>query len=342
MNQSKRWPSRPGWGRSFPSIALLPLLAILLLPGAALGQSGSVLHEGLVIAPRLGIAYVMHPGGGIDAVNLASGAVQWRSDKAAKPLAIAGDRLIAQAESRGARALHLVALDARSGASRDSIRIPLPAGVAATVTDTPAGSFRVRAEATGSDLSVRWEATGVGTVAQGILPAENEGQAPSLDGAPSVAAGTAIVDLASSSLRVKEEPAVRLAHTATLSRSALQELSEPAVREATGRQMLSADGRHVLVTEAIESAGVSLDRYRWTVYERASGTRLGSVPSMVSATPFLVVGRTLYHTVPAHAVRQDGKFVESPFSLRAVDLKTGAQAWTRAAAETEFRGPFPP
>jgi hypothetical protein len=301
-----------------------------------------VLHEGVVIAPRLGVAYVMHPGGGIDAVSLASGAVQWRSDKAAKPLAIAGDRLIAQAESRGAHVLQLVALDARSGASRDSVRIPLPAGVAATVADTPAGSFRVRADAAGSELAVRWEATGVGTVAQGILPAENEGQAPSLDGAPSVAAGTAVVDLASSSLRLKEEPAVRLAQAGTLSRAALQELSEPAVKGTTGRQMLSADGRHVVVTEPIESTGFSLDRYRWTVYERASGTRLGSVSAMVSATPFVVVGKTLYHTVPAHAVRRDGKFDEHPFSLRAVDLKTGAEAWTKAAGDTAFRGPFPP
>src|SRR5215203_3122330 len=103
MNQSKRWPSRPSWGRSVPTIALLPLLAILLLPGAALGQSpghGVALQEGVVIAPRLGLAYVMHPGGGIDAVDLASGALRWRSDRAAKPLALSGDRLIAQAESR--------------------------------------------------------------------------------------------------------------------------------------------------------------------------------------------------------------------------------------------------
>jgi hypothetical protein len=284
----------------------------------------------------------MHPGGGVDAVDLASGSLRWRSDKASKPLALAGDRLIAQAESRGASALHLVALDARSGASRDSVRIPLPAGIAATVVDTPAGSFRVRADATGSELAVRWEATGIGTVAQGILPAENEGQAPTLDGAPSVASGAAVVDLASPSLRVKDEPTVRLAQTATLARAALQELSEPAVKGPAGRQMLSADGRHVLVTEPIEAGGFSLDRYRWTLYDRASGARLGSASALVSATPFVVVGKTLYHTVPAHAVRRDGKFDERPFSLRAVDLKTGAEAWTKAAGDTSFRGPFPP
>lgn len=351
MNQSKQWPSRPSWGRSVLSIVLLPLLAILLLPGAALGEPrstssdasdrGALLLEGMVIAPRLDIAYLMHPGGGIRAVDLASGAVRWRSDKASKPLALVGDRLIAQAETRGDRALHLVALDARSGASRNSARIPLPAGVTATVLDTPAGSFRVRVEAAGADLAVHWEATGVGTPAQGALPAVNEGQAPALDDAgASVASGAAILDLAS--LRVKEEPSIRLAQSVSLARSTMEELAAPAVKGPGGRQLLSADGRHVLVTEPMEVSGFNLERHRWTLYERASGTRLGAVPAMVSASPFLVRGRTLYHTVPAHALVREGKLVERPLSLRAVDLKTGAEVWSQAAGETAFRGPFPP
>ena len=153
MNQSKRWPSRPGWGWSIPTVFLPSLLAILLLAGVALGQPrplqaavpdhGIALLEGVVISPQQGFAYLMRPGGGIDAVDLASGAVRWRTKSAAKPLAIAAGRLVAQADSRGANALKLVVLDARSGAARDSVRIPLPAGVAATVIDTASSSFRV-------------------------------------------------------------------------------------------------------------------------------------------------------------------------------------------------------
>lgn len=307
---------------------------------SAVSDHGAVLLEGVVIAPRLGIAYLMHSGGGIHAVDLASGAVRWRSDKAAKPLALAGDRLIAQAVSRDARALQLVSLDARSGASRDSVRIPIPAGVLATVTDTPAGSFRVRADAVGAGLAVYWEATGVGAGAQGILP-EIEGQslASSDRPGPAMASGAVLLDLAP--LRVKDEPSVRLAESAGLARSTMEELSAPAVKGPEGRQMLSADGRHVLVTEPLSEASM-LERYRWTVYERAGGGRLGSVPALASATPFLVLDRTLYHTVPAHAVAREGKLVERPFSLRAVDLKTGAEAWAQEIGETDFRGPFPP
>lgn len=296
-------------------------------------QSASLL-EGVVLSPRLGIAYLMRPGGSIDAVNLASGKVRWRSDKAAKPLALVGDRLVAQAQGQGRNALDLVFLDARSGVSRNSVRIPLPEGVVATVADTAAGSFRVRAESVASDLRVSWESTG-SEVAQGYLPAEDEGQAPAL----AVVSGEAVLDLAS--LTVKEAPATRVAQSASLAGASLQELSAPAVK-AQGRQLLSADGRHVLVTEPVDAAEFTLYRHRWTLYERSSGARLGTVPAMVSASPFVVVGTTLYHTAPAHAVRQEGRFVENPATLHAVNLKTGAEMWKIAVRETAFRGPFPP
>lgn len=347
VNQSKRWPSRPTWGRFVLSLALPPLFAILLMPGTSLGASRSMrpadpddsaaLLEGVVLSPRHGFAYVMRPGGGLAAVSLASGKVQWRSDRAAKPIALVGDRLIAQAESQGGNALHLVALDARSGAARDSVRIPLPQGVVASVVDTPAGSFRVRAESVASDLVVSWESTGM--VAQGYLPAEEEGQAPG--GEPTFIAGQAVLDLASPSLTVKAEPTVRLAGSAALTRASLQEL-DAAVKGVEGRQMLSADGRHVLVSEPVDKAGFTLYRHRWTLYDRSSGARLGSVPAMVSATPFLVVGTTVYSMVPAHALRRDGKFIENPAALHAVNLKSGAEMWKMAVRDTAFRGPFAP
>jgi len=302
-------------------------------------ENSAALLEGVVISPRQGVAYVMRSGG-IDAVNLATGKLRWRSDKAAKPLALVGERLIAQvAGSRKGNTLDLAVLDARNGASRDSIRIPLPEGVVASVVDTPAGSFRVRTNSTASELLVSWEATGVGVAAQGYVPAVDEGQAP-VAGMEAVT-GAAVLDMTAQKLTIKAEPSVRLAESASIVRSAIEELSSPAVAGIEGRQFLSADGRHVLVTDTVE-AGSSLYRHRWTMYERASGARLGSLPALVSATPFVVIGNTLYHSVPAHTVRKDGKFVENPTSLRAVNLKTGVEAWKMAVLETSFRGPFPP
>ena len=89
--------------------------------------------------------------------------------------------------------------------------------------------------------------------------------------------------------------------SAATERPALQELREPAVAAAGGRQWLSADGRHVLLSERA-SADSGVHRHRWTVYERGSGARLGAMPALVSATPFLVVGA---HALPRLAAVRD-------------------------------------
>ncbi|HEY7213663.1 MAG TPA: hypothetical protein VIC28_03485 [Thermoanaerobaculia bacterium] len=308
---------------------------------AAVPDHGIALQEGVVIAPQQGFAYLMRSGG-IDAVDLASGAVRWHAKSAAKPLALAGDRLVAQADSRGGNALKLVVLDARSGTARDSVRIPLPAGVAATVVDGPGTSFRVRADSAGaSKVVVQWQATktaGAGPL-QGYLPAENDG-APAKALAPKIVSGQTEIDLGAA-LKMNASRSAPAEGSAAETRDALQELRTPAVA-AEGRQLLSADGRHVLVIEPINAAEFTLERYRWTVYERESGARLGSVSSMVSAAPFLVVGTTLYYREPSHGTVQKGRFVEAPPALRAVNLQTGAEMWKSAISETAFQGPFPP
>src|SRR3954463_16411273 len=118
VNDSIWRPLRPRSGRSVLSIS--PLLALLALGSAVTALAapvdhGASLRDGVLVAPDRGLAYVMRPGGGIDAIDLASGNVRWHSDAAAKPLAISGKRLIAQAESKG-DTLDVVALDARRGA----------------------------------------------------------------------------------------------------------------------------------------------------------------------------------------------------------------------------------
>ena len=228
-------------------------------------------------------------------------------------------------------------LDARSGAARDSVRIPLPAGIAATVTDTPGASFRVRADSAGaSKLVVHWEATkscGRGAVAG--LSSCRERRAVRKALAPKIVSGQAEVDLAAPSLKMKTPQAASSEESAAVARAALQELRTPAVA-AAGRQLLSADGRHVLVTEPMGAAEPTLYRHRWTVYERESGARLGSVSSLVvrGAVPGRRHGSL--PPGPAHGIVQKGRFVESPAALRAVNLQTGAEMWKSAVLETSF------
>jgi hypothetical protein len=348
MFKFERWPPRPFLEKCV-RCSLPSLLALLLALGTAItvvaqpravrsdADQGAALVDGVVVAPSHGLAFVMRPGSRLEAVDLASGAVRWRSDAGAKPLAVVEGRLVAQAESRTAGALALVVFDAGSGAVRESARLPLPEGVQATLVDTPAGSFRARAERTDSQLRLRWQAaaTSAEGVAQGYLPASSEGLTPAVEG------GEAVVDFSQSQLRVTTAPSSSGASGASPMRPLLEELRAPAVAGG-GRQWLSADGRHVLVSEPAPVNGFTLDRHRWTVYERASGERLGSVAAPVAAMPFLVVGGTLYHATPAHAALREGRMVEQSTTLKAVDLASGTERWTMAVAETSFRGPFPP
>jgi hypothetical protein len=292
--------------------------------------------DSAVVAPDLGLVFTMKPGGGVEALDLRSGAVRWRSAEAARPLAVMGDRLVAQAEPAGAGSLELVSLDVRNGAARAKSRVPIDAAVTASPVDSARATFRAWAEASDSRLTVRWEHSSLSGsgVAQGYLPAASEGQAPSLGG------GDATFTTDASSLRLESANARAAMTDESVARPGLMEASVAGI--GGGRQFLSADGRHVLVSERVASAEFRIDQHRWTVFDRASGAKLGSFRSVVSAAPFVVVGRTLYYTSPPHQTRRGDKMLRRGTMLRAVDLGAGTEAWTKAVRDPAFRGPFPP
>jgi hypothetical protein len=295
-----------------------------------------VVVDSAVVAPDLGLVFTMRPGGGVEALDLRSGAVRWRSAEAARPLAVMGDRLMAQAEPAGAGSLELVSLDVRSGAARAKSRVPIDAAVTASPVDSARATFRAWAEASDSRLTVRWEHSSLSGsgVAQGYLPAASEGQAPSLGG------GDATFTTDASSLRLESANARAAMTDESVARPGLVEASVAGI--GGGRQFLSADGRHVLVSERVASAEFRIDQHRWNVFDRASGAKLGSFRSVVSAAPFVVVGRTLYYTSPPHQMRRGDKMLRRGTMLRAVDLGAGTEAWTKAVRDPAFRGPFPP
>lgn len=338
MNRIRWRPRRPSWAGSVRSSFLYTLLAVLLLPSVSFAALGgdAVAFDSAVVAPRLGLVFAMRPGGGIEALDLASGAVRWRSNEAAKPLAVIGDRLVAQADPDGAGSLALVTLDVRSGASRAKSRVPIDEAVTALPVDSARATFRAWAEASDSRLTVRWEHSSLSGNGppQGYLPAANEGQAPSAGG------GEASFTTDASSLRLESVDARRPMTDESVARPGLMEASVAGIRGE--RQFLSADGRHVLVSERVPSAEFRIDQHRWNVFDRASGAKLGSFRSVVSAAPFVVVGRTLYYNTPPHVSRRGDKLLRRGAMLRAVDLGAGTEAWAKAVRDPAFRGPFPP
>jgi outer membrane protein assembly factor BamB len=111
-----------------------------------------------VASPDGRLAFIELRTGGVRAIDLRTGDERWTSDVDARPLIVAGDRLIAEdrAASRD-NVLQLIALDPdRQGAvDRRLDPIVLPDWVA--VAD-PDQRFDYRVDAAGDDLSIEWSA----------------------------------------------------------------------------------------------------------------------------------------------------------------------------------------
>jgi len=87
----------------------------------------------------------------------------------------------------------------------------------------------------------------------------------------------------------------------------------------------------------------SRETYRWKIYSLADGRPVGSVTTHTSYAPFFLGDRELIYEVRPFVVRNDdGTFDSQPRHLRAIELASGHELWTRPLRDTEYRGPFPP
>jgi len=323
-------------------------LAFLLVQGAFAARTSGVskpqlpaLHDGVVVDAASGVAYVMSREGGIDALDLTSGNVMWKSRDAAKPLALVDGVLVAQARPRENGKLILLALDARKGSARRQTEIDIPKALRANVADGPSQTFRARAYPAGkSSVVITWEADNA--LPQGYLPA--------VPGEPTNDVEAKRAAEAAAALGRPQRGAVRLdlaaGSSAQMSWDEAQK-AVPAVREiaqkgtgSVARQLVSLDGRHVLTSEPSPEARLWTP-YRWTVTD-ASGARIGTLDAPVSMAPFVVSGsRILYVAQPSVRV-EGGKTIQEPLSLQALDLRTGTKLWSVPVADSTYRGPFPP
>lgn len=341
-------------GRTMKKIILaggaFVLLAALLVPGTALAQapvSVPALHDGVVVDPAGGTAYVMSPAGGIEARELATGNVLWRSAEAAKPLLLVDGTLVAQAPPPPEGDLVVVNLDSRRGTAKERKNIKLPPGQRAQVTDGLSRSFRAQAFATtNGSVIVSWTSED-GRSHQGILPPEVE--TPQTEEAKAASAraealaqqrrrGAVRLDLASG--KVDSLPFAEAQATAVKAPGLIASIggSNKSGSPILG-QLTSLDGRHTLTSERVP--GQSWNRYRWTVTD-AAGAALGAVDAPVSMSPFVVSGNRILYVAEPAVLKQGDKFVEKPLRLKALDLQTGAEQWEAPVVESIYRGPFPP
>jgi hypothetical protein len=313
---------------------LIALLAAVLVSFAFTAPAAAVsLYDGVVVDSARSIVYVMHPQGGVEALDLQRGASLWRSTEAERPLALAGDLLIAQGRPGENGELRIVALDVlRKGAAGAEADLAMPAGVRAEVGESLRQAFHVTASASPQGVVVAWRAQErQGFRGRGDASDEKRKEAAEAGRRQ----GTALFDPHAGSLMPLEAAeAERVAGPRSV---AAASLSSPGAAE---RLFASADGRHVLASRAT-GGRTSQAHYLWTISDAATGTVLGTMPSMVSMTPFVVTGTRLIQVAQPMTRRAGGQTTDTPLRLRAVDLATGRELWVREVRDTAYLGPFP-
>jgi hypothetical protein len=331
--------------RSGPALALA---AGLLVPAAAMAQApgGSLrtispLHEGVVVDAAGGAAYVMSPKGGIEALELATGNVLWKSRDAGKPLLVQNGTLVAQATPDGPGKLVLVALDARRGAMRERVNVPIPASLRANLADGPSQSFRTQAFAAEGSVVVTWTAED-GRSLRGVLPPTEEAtsndtaapvnEAAAAKAGPQPLRGAARFDLGTGQ-------AVAMKYEEALQAQAVS-VRTPFNRAAALQQLGSLDGQHILSSERSRNSSLAT-RYRWTITDKAGAT-VGTVDAPVSMSPFVVSGTRLFYVAQPLARKEGNRMIQEPLRLRSLDLQTGAELWNQPVIDSTYRGPFPP
>ncbi len=327
-----------------------PDFAALGPPPAEKGDTVFRLQPGIWIDTLASRAYLMAPSGGIEAVDLTSGAEVWRSGAAAKPLGLVDGALVGQGDStiEDGSAMKVAVLDAVDGRALLARTVELPAGVEPRVEATAESTFEAVAHGEGGDAVIAWEAgertlRGIHPQAQSVLPPPSPDPTPAPAFAPegepaeSVRRGAFGLDLRTGAVSAADDP--RNFTAVPLNVEGLK--ARPFLPLGVD-QGLSVDGRHAVVSERLAEQDGD-NRYRLTFYDRTSGTPLGEMRSRLPVLSFVVSGsRVIFETRSFSRRSGTEGMVTEPRSLRAVDLVTGTEVWRRPVREATYRGPLPP
>lgn len=332
---SARGTFRPAWrGCVFSLSLLVAASAAVAQPGSDPPDGDATLRDGVVVDSLRSVLYLMSPEGGVDAVDVVTGQVLWRTPAAAKPLYLQGVLLVAQGESgegeESAGELEIVVLHTElEGEVLRRIAVPLPEDVRPAIDDTLGRSFRIRAERRlPVGVIVSW--LYVERTVRGVPPGADEDPELRREGAFTVAAGSGQFTV----LDAEEVAALP-------GPPDLEVPSDERLDNVPGRQFFSSDRGNVLASERLADPR-AYRRYRWTIYHRGSGDLVGELRHPASVAPLMVAGSIfLYETRPVLR-RVDGEWLAEPLMVRAADALSGLEIWALEVRDTEYRGPVPP
>jgi hypothetical protein len=286
------------------------------------------LTKGVIVDPASGAVYLMNREHGIDAIELASGNLIWRSTSAAEPLLVFDDRLVAQAEApAGNRVLPIAVMNpAAHGELLLSATVPLPPPAFASIDAAMGSSFSADASVSSDELEVSWRFTQhAGLGRPGSAP-------PEISGAAKINLKTAHVQV----LPASNSPPQRRANPAGGVPADIQ--LEPGFNFV----IASADGQTILANKPAGTDATGWTDYLWAIYSLQTGERLGEIRMPTSAAPFFVRNSILVYVSRPYGRRVNGNWIQEPLELRAVDLTTSREVWKTPIRDTAYHGPLPP
>lgn len=296
------------------------------------------LTDGVIVDLAKGRVYLMKPESAIESISIDNGEVVWTNENAAKPLALQNNKLVSQAElADTSNVLSLVVLDVENdGRIVSSSPVTLPPNVSAFVDEGLTGRFRSRAVAFDQDAFISWEYQAIPRQGMIMGPAEEDpvqtNRAPQMS-AP--ASSTIKLNLQTGETTEIEQQDMPLdaAQAFTLGRGAAP--TDPTMS-------LSADGRHTLQYERVADDR-EWDKYVWTITDNETGDEIGQMKSHLSQSVFVIVNSdTIIYETGAFMHRTDAGLQSEPRSVRAVNLESGDEIWSRPLRDTAYRGEFPP
>jgi hypothetical protein len=318
----------------------------------------------------------MNPRGGIDVVDLASGRLSWTTARAAKPIILAGDLLIAQADISDQRnRLRLVGLDIlRGGELMFEANIELPPGVGVSIDDGLGTSFRTDAWIHGKFTIISWTFSEL--YVGGSPPKDTGSPVRKVTGSVQIDPKTG-----ESSLLIPDEtpPPARPGVPGSIARqTASSALSGPLwiagnvvattkripgncekgialVRWncATGESLPdvklfgadytlrypSANQKHLLASK-VDYA--TQPPWHWLIFSIDSGERVAEINMKSPGARFFIWRNQLIYESPPQRRLVAEEWVDDPLRLRAIDLESGNELWNWPIRDTAYRGPYPP
>ena len=332
-------------------------------------------RTGVIVDPDRSAVYLMNPQHGIDAVDLSSGKLLWRTDRAAKPLLLHEDRLVGQTEPPvGQQSLRIALLNTREiAADPRFVDIPLPADVQATIDDGMESSFSAAARIHEGALVLSWRYTygritgpppgpddqALDRKATGSVRIDiHTGQIEPID----KMAALPEPELPAAAIRLKDGqtlpgPVWRVSNVLVAVERATykgkQRVSLKRWDAETGEALadvtlfddglnfrsVSADKRHLLASRRDASDSRT---WEWAVYSLETGAKVAELRHDTPAAWFFLSGSRLIHETNVTGRLVGDRVMAEPGKLRAVDLETGTEVWSHAIRDTQYRGPYPP